>query len=180
MEWIETKPKRRKAVWQKLAKNKAKKFESDKFDFHFNTQHGQFKGRLDKRVNGQNAFLTKSQEVADLFNIETNNWYNIRQNTELRDEVAEHLFQAMNLLHTMDFTVKFTQSKGCPLIELSWLNYHAHLYVPSTRKNRALGGHCWRDNCSGISVQTNIETVVKVLDLPADYDNLVKYILDRC
>tara|TARA_B100001094_G_C17801986_1_gene609565 strand:- start:106 stop:624 length:519 start_codon:yes stop_codon:yes gene_type:complete len=169
-------------LWNKIAnqKNYVKTFKPDKSDFMFNTQQGPSKGRLDKLVNGNNAFLTKSQEVADQFSIHTNYWYNIRLNPDLRDMIAEDLFNAMQMLHTIEFKVKFTQSKGTPLIELKWLNYHAHLYVPNRKKNRAIGGHCWRDNCSGISVETHIDTVIEVLDLPRNYDDLVQYVLDRC
>ena len=171
--------KQKRIHWDKKHKRSAKNFKMDKFDFQFSTVYGKFKGRLDKKVDGQNAFLTKSENVADLFNIETNYWYNIRKNTLLRDQVASHLVDAMIQLHSTDFRAKYSLHNGCPLIQVDWCDYHLHLFVP-IKKPRALGGHCWKDNCSGVSVETNIEIVMQVLDLPTKYDELVQYILDRC
>lgn len=171
--------KRKQKHWDKKHKRNITNFKVDKSDFQFSTPYGNFKGRLDKKVDGQNGFLTKSENVADLFNIETDYWYNIRKNTLLRDEVASHLVDSMLQLHSTQFRAKYSLHKGCPLISIDWLDYHLHLFVP-IKKSHALGGHCWKDNCSGVSVETNIEIVMQVLDLPTEYEQLVQYILNRC
>jgi len=163
-----------------IKKGEHQKFEKSKTDFNFTTKFGTFKARLDKRVDKRNAFLTKSQVVADSLNIKPNCWYNIEKNIELRDTVASNIVDAMNSLHfTAEFKTTYSLYNGCPLIQIDWADYHLHLFCPS-RKPFALGGHCWRDNCSGISVETNIQLVMQVLDLPTKYDQLVQYILDRC
>ncbi|MBP05987.1 MAG: hypothetical protein CL728_04475 [Chloroflexi bacterium] len=179
MQWNQIKPKQKH--WDKKHKHNVKNFTISRFDFQFPTAYGKFKGRLDKKIDGLKAFLTKSEKVANLFNIETNYWYNIQKNTTLRDEVASHLVDAMVQLHTTDFNTIYRLHKGCGLIEIHWGDFHLHLFVPLKKPfSLALGGHCWKDNCSGVSVETNIEIVMQVLDLPTKYNELVQYILDRC
>ena len=165
--------------WYCIRKGENRTFEKSKTDFNFNKDSRTFKARLDKRVDKRNAFLTKSQVVADSLNIKPNCWYNIERNTELRDTVASNIVDAMHSLHTTEFKVTYSLYNDCPLIQIDWDDYHLHLFVPQ-RKPFALGGHCWRDNCSGISVETDIQLVMQVLDLPTKYDELVQYILDRC
>ena len=162
-----------------IKKGEHRIFEKSKKDFNFNSHLGTFKARLDKKVDKRNAFLTKSQVVADSLNIKPNCWYNIEKNTELRDTVASNIVDAMNSLHTTEFKVTYSLYNDCPLIQIDWDDYHLHLFVPQ-RKPFALGGHCWRDNCSGISVETDIQLVLQVLNLPTKYDELVQYILVRC
>ena len=167
--------------WDCKPKKSANRFEKGKTDFNFKTQLGTFKGRLDKKVDKRNAFLTKSQVVADSLNIKPNYWYNIEKNTELRDTIASNIANAMHSLHITEFQTTYSLYNDCPLIQIDWADYHLHLFVPKRKPyGTALGGHCWRDNCSGISIQTNIQLVMQVLDLPTKYDELVQYILDRC
>ena len=94
-----------------IKKGEHRIFEKSKKDFNFTTKFGIGKGRLDKRVDKRNAFLTKSQVVADFLNIKPNYWYNIEKNTELRDTVASNIVDAMHSLHTTEFKVATLYTK---------------------------------------------------------------------
>ena len=82
-----------------------------------------------------------------------------------------------------DYTVEYKDKKGCPQIYIKWNtsegSHHAHLYVPRSLKKR-IGGHMWTDGVSGISIETNPELIIGLLDLPYNRAEQVQYILDRC
>jgi hypothetical protein len=127
--------------------------------------------------------MIRNDQKADQFRLEQNRWFNVSKNRRLARAIAQAMHDDMISLLECDYTVDYKDKKGCPQIYIKWNtsegSHHAHLYVPRSLKKR-IGGHMWTDGVSGISIETNPELIIGLLDLPYTREELVRFILDRC